>query len=167
MTVKVADIVRQVKDPEQDTIDLAYIRGATNGAVSLAGQAVTFTPVENHNGKASLTLAVHDNKGNYVDVVLAINVKPVNSKPKATDSILTFGETVRAPPCHPPHLYCEMGGKSTLCACASAKPGRFSRRARSQSQENDPLLLFDCCRPETRWVCSRPPTSTATPSLTS
>ena len=39
----------------------------------------------------------------------------------------------------PPPLLCNMGGESTVCACAPAKPGRLSRCTRLQSREINPF----------------------------
>ena len=44
LVIKVADIIKQIKDPEQDKLEVAYLRKAANGAAALAGQELRFVP---------------------------------------------------------------------------------------------------------------------------
>ena len=91
--IELAEIAAAIDDPDQDTIELVFINGATNGNVTLDGTGLVFSPNAFFNGIGTVSCTVTDNRGNFLAVTLAFDVTPVNSQPLCPGSKLSLPES--------------------------------------------------------------------------
>jgi cysteine-rich repeat protein len=80
-------------DVDGDPLAVMSVQGATNGTVSMAGTAVTFTPAANYSGMASFQYTVGDGMATATATV-AITVGGVNDAPIAVDDTAVTPEDV-------------------------------------------------------------------------
>ena len=94
-TILAADLLANDHDPDGDTLSIAAVGDAVNGAVVLdqAGNAV-FTPDAEFSGTASFSYTVSDGRGGTSSATVAIQVAAVNDAPVAvTDGVATIEDT--------------------------------------------------------------------------
>ena len=89
LTIPMSSVTGAATDAEGDRITFAYLIGATAGKVVLT-ETIQFIPEPYFNGDATLSVALHDNHGNSVTVVVQVAVTPVNSKPSSLPALISF-----------------------------------------------------------------------------
>ncbi len=86
-----ASLVANDTDVDGDALIVTAVDSAINGAVSLVGDAITFTPTANVNGAASFQYTVSD--GTLTDTgLVTVTVTAVNDAPVAVDDSRTTSE---------------------------------------------------------------------------
>jgi cysteine-rich repeat protein len=78
-------------DVDGDTLTVTAVQSASNGAVSMVGTDVTFTPAPNFSGVASFQYTASDGTATATAMV-TINVGGANDAPVATDDAATTAE---------------------------------------------------------------------------
>jgi hypothetical protein len=80
-------------DPDNDTLDVVYTTGVTNGAAVVnANETVTFTPTAGFHGTVTFDYSVTDGNGGSDLGTVTITVNPVNDPPVANDDAATTDE---------------------------------------------------------------------------
>ena len=81
LDIPVADLLANDVDPDGDTLTIVSVQGAVNGAVSMTGGTITFTPDADHSGLATFTYTVEDAAGVQRDATVSIDFAAVNDRP--------------------------------------------------------------------------------------
>ena len=98
LTVAAATLVDNDLDVEGQTLGVAAVGDAVNGAVALVGGTVTFTPTADYHGPASFSYTVSDGVATDVGTV-AVTVTPVADAPRpVADAIDATEDTARVVP---------------------------------------------------------------------
>lgn len=71
----------QASDPDGDTLTYSILTGAKNGATSLTGNTIAYTPNKNFNGLDSVIVLASDGKGGTARQTVNIVVAAVNDAP--------------------------------------------------------------------------------------
>ncbi|HEU0035747.1 MAG TPA: Ig-like domain-containing protein [Kofleriaceae bacterium] len=88
LAIATATLLGNDTDLEGDTLTITAVANPTNGAVSLAGTTVTFTPSPDFAGTASFDYTVSDGTATDVGRV-TITVNPINDAPVAANDTAT------------------------------------------------------------------------------
>jgi cysteine-rich repeat protein len=93
LAIPAAALLANDTDVDGPTLAITAVGGASNGAVSLSGATITFTPAADFAGTASFTYTVSD--GTLIDTgAVTVTVTPVNDAPvAATDTASTPADT--------------------------------------------------------------------------
>ncbi len=98
LTLTNADIVDpNDTDIEGDTLTIIGVNNPSNGAVSLSGGNVVFTPTANYNGPATFDYTISDGNGGTDTATVTINIAAVNDLPVAVDDTNTIAEDTVIP----------------------------------------------------------------------
>lgn len=89
LTLTAASLIGNDSDIDGDALTLSGVGGASNGAVTLDGGDVIFTPDADHNGAASFTYDLEDGNGGITTGTVALTFAATNDAP--TDIGLTGG----------------------------------------------------------------------------
>ena len=83
------EVSLDASDLDQDTLTYSIVDDPVNGAVSLDGIKVTYTPNENYNGEDTFTYKVNDGTEDSNTATITVTVNPVNDTPTVKDVSLT------------------------------------------------------------------------------
>ena len=87
------DVTLSAEEYDGDSYSFAIISDVSNGATSLNGSVVTYTPNQDWNGEDSFTFEATDDAGRNMNVATAtIIVNPINDNPTMRDTTFTFVE---------------------------------------------------------------------------
>lgn len=76
-------------DPEGDTLTVASVGDAANGATTANGSSVTYTPNANYSGADSFTYTISDGFGGSATATVDVSIMPVNDGPTAVNDTAT------------------------------------------------------------------------------
>ncbi len=80
-------------DVDEDTVSAFEKIAPTNGAISISGTIITYTPTPNYNGDDIFSITMTDHAGYTTDKTITVTVSAVNDIPKITiASTLTTNE---------------------------------------------------------------------------
>lgn len=83
------EVLANDTDPDQDTLSIASIVGATNGVASIVGSHIHFVPTARFFGAATVTYSVSDGHGGTSSASAAITVVPDPTPPTGFAASLT------------------------------------------------------------------------------
>jgi hypothetical protein len=87
------DVTLSAEEYDGDSYSFAIISDVSNGATSLNGSVVTYTPNQDWNGEDTFTFEATDDAGRNMNVATAtITVNPINDNPTMRDTTFTFVE---------------------------------------------------------------------------
>ncbi len=84
LTLPVTDLTANDTDPENNSLSITAVGGASNGAVVLNAGNVVFTPTANYSGAAAFTYTLSDGNSTATGTV-NVTVNPVNDTPVANN----------------------------------------------------------------------------------
>src|SRR5690606_7534314 len=76
LTVAASSLLANDTDVDGNTLTVATVGNATNGAVALNGTNIVFTPNANYTGPATFTYTVSDGNGGAASASVALSVQP-------------------------------------------------------------------------------------------
>jgi len=94
LVIAPATLLGNDTDPDNNTLSIMSVGGATHGSVTLSNGNVVFTPAANYNGPASFTYTVSDGQGGTSTATVNVNVTAVNDAPvTANDTVMATEDT--------------------------------------------------------------------------
>lgn len=96
LTLTAASLIGNDSDIDGDALTLSAVGGASNGAVTLDGDTVIFTPDADFSGAASFTYDLDDGNGGAATGTVALDIAATNDAP--TDIGLTGGSVAEDAP---------------------------------------------------------------------
>ncbi|MEJ8838444.1 cadherin-like domain-containing protein [Ramlibacter sp. AN1133] len=92
-TIGTAVLLANDSDPDLlDTISITGVSAVAGGAVSLAGNTITFTPSADFNGPARFTYTLRDSQGATATGTVTVNVAAQNDAPRLSDDTVAGTE---------------------------------------------------------------------------
>jgi Ca2+-binding RTX toxin-like protein len=92
LVMTAASLLSNDSDADGDSLTIIAVGNATNGTVNLSNGTITFTPVANHTGPASVTYTVSDGRGGTSTGTVNVNVVAVNDAPAAANDTVAATE---------------------------------------------------------------------------
>ena len=87
-TIHVSDLLANDSDPENDTLAVTSVQGATHGSVSLNGTDITFTPDTDYRGPASFIYTLSDGHGGTATGTVNLNIQGGAQTGDANNNVL-------------------------------------------------------------------------------
>lgn len=88
------DLYTTLNHPVTDSLNIVAVTQPSSGttAISLDGQSLTYTPLDNWNGSVSFTYTIQDSLGETATATVNFTVAPVDDAPMAQDDSATVNE---------------------------------------------------------------------------
>jgi Ca2+-binding RTX toxin-like protein len=86
------DVLANDTDADGDSLTITTATDAANGAVSIEGSAVVYTPDVDFNGQDSFTYTISDGHGGLDTASVSVTVEPVNDDPDVEDDAAATSE---------------------------------------------------------------------------
>jgi hypothetical protein len=91
-TAVTVSVLANDTDLDGDTLSVASVTQGTNGAVTIDGTQVVYTPGANFHGSDSFTYTVSDGNGGTATATVAVTITPVNDAPVAGTDAASVAE---------------------------------------------------------------------------
>ncbi|MES1242957.1 MAG: Ig-like domain-containing protein [Acidobacteriota bacterium] len=91
-TAVTVNVLANDTDLDGDTLSVASVTQGANGAVTISGTQVVYTPGANYNGSDSFTYTASDGNGGSATATVTVTVTPVNDAPVAVADSASVAE---------------------------------------------------------------------------